>query len=528
MSYLALARKYRPQTFDEIVYQGYVVKTLKNAIELNRISHAYLFTGPRGIGKTSTARIFAKALNCLNPEGVNPCNNCENCVEITNGTSLDVYEIDGASNRGIDEIRQLRESVKFLPTKSKYKIYIIDEVHMLTEAAFNALLKTLEEPPPYVIFIFATTDAHRIPATILSRCQRFNFSKIPDNFLLEHIKQILNNENIEYEDDALNLIVRNSDGCVRDCLSLLDQIVSYTGGKVFLSDTKYLLGLSEDNIINELFEKIILKDKASVKRLLNDIDLKGLDYKYITEKFLSYTKTLLLLINFGDSETLILTDEEKSFFNKIKESVNESILYAFHQVLLKILSDLKFYSFEKDIFEIGVFKLLNLEKIIPLNKFGSNDKLGSSHNSIKEDSSKNKAITRLTDKDELWKNFIDKIGEKRPNIASNLGYGYLIDVSNNQLIIGFSQEKVFHYNIIMKSTNFEYVKKAAEHFFDGVKDVVVKLENGSKKKGVIEKVAELETFKEKMAKKELQENSAVKLIQSEFEAKIIDIELDKS
>lgn len=526
MSYLALARKYRPQTFDEIVYQDYVVKTLKNAIELNRISHAYLFTGPRGIGKTSTARIFAKALNCLNPEGVNPCNNCENCVEITNGTSLDVYEIDGASNRGIDEIRQLRESVKFLPTKSKYKIYIIDEVHMLTEAAFNALLKTLEEPPPYVIFIFATTDAHRIPATILSRCQRFNFSKIPDLKLIEHIRSILERENIEYEEDAVNLIVRNSDGCVRDCLSLIDQVIAYTGGKVFLDDTKYLLGLSEDKIINELFEKIILKNNESIKQLLSEIDLKGLDYKYVVEKFLSFTKTLLILKQFNDKNDISLTNDERVFFDRLLDCVDDGCLFAVHQVLLKMYNDLRFYSFDKDIFEIGVFKLLNLEKILPISTFSSDNKMSENKDS-KIRKMEPQPVTNLSDKDKLWKDFIDKLGEKRPNIASNLGYGYLIEIEKDKLVIGFSEEKVFHYNIIMKNGNLDYVKKAAERFFEGVKDVVIKLENGSKKKGVIEKVTEIETFKDKMLKNELKENSAVKLIENEFDATIKEIKLDK-
>ncbi len=214
---------------------------------MGRVAHAYLFTGPRGVGKTSAARILAKAVNCLDPQGTNPCNKCENCTEITDGTSMDVVEVDGASNRGIDEIRELREAVRFLPIKCKYKVYIIDEVHMLTEHAFNALLKTLEEPPDYVMFILATTDAQRLPATIISRCQKYDFNKIPFDIMYDALSGALESEGITYEKDALNLVVRNSDGCMRDSLSLLDQIIAFTGGKLDEQSTSFLLGFSEKN-----------------------------------------------------------------------------------------------------------------------------------------------------------------------------------------------------------------------------------------------------------------------------------------
>ncbi|MGA1847486.1 DNA polymerase III subunit gamma/tau [Deferribacter abyssi] len=524
MSYVALARKYRPQTFDEIVFQDYIVSTLKNAIELNRISHAYLFTGPRGIGKTSTARIFAKALNCLNPKGINPCNSCENCKEITDGISLDVFEIDGASNRGIDEIRQLRESVKFLPAKSKYKIYIIDEVHMLTEAAFNALLKTLEEPPDFVIFILATTDAHRIPATILSRCQRFNFSKIPFKEMFSHTTNILKKEGIVFEDDALSLIIRNSDGCMRDCLSLIDQIIAYTNGEITLDKTKFLLGLSEDTIINELYKSVILEDKNKIKSLLDEIRLKGIDYKYITEKFLHFTKLLLLMHTFENSAQKELTAEEISFFNYLLKNTNKEKLFAIYQTLLKVYNDLKYFSFEQDIFEMGIFKILHIDRIIPSSTIKNKIPVKSSNENTNKPL---KSTLTLDNLEAIWKKFLDFIAEKKPSVSSNLGYGYLISIENNKMVVGFAEEKMFHYNIVIKAENIDFLKRAAKKYFGNIDEVIIKLENGSKKKGVIEKVNEIETFKEKMLKKELKENKAVELLLKEFEGTIVDIKIKK-
>ena len=227
MSYQVLSLKLRPQRFDEVVGQMHVTRTLQNAIGLDRVAHGYIFSGPRGVGKTTTARILAKVLNCKNPHENNPCGTCGNCTEITQGSSLDVQELDGASNRGIDEIRDLREAVKYPPNSGKYRIYIIDEVHMLTGPAFNALLKTLEEPPPHVIFIMATTDAHKVPATILSRTQRFDFKQISINDISDYLTQILESENIKYDPDGIRLIAQKADGSLRDSLSLLDQIMAY-------------------------------------------------------------------------------------------------------------------------------------------------------------------------------------------------------------------------------------------------------------------------------------------------------------
>jgi len=232
-SYLVLARKWRPQLFEEVVGQQHITQTLQNAISQKRVAHAFLFTGARGVGKTSTARILAKALNCEKGPQINPCGQCTNCQEVTHGTSMDVIEIDGASNRGIDEIRELKENVRYTPAKSRYKIYIIDEVHMLTKEAFNALLKTLEEPPPHIIFIFATTEPHKIPATILSRCQRYDFKRIPFREVIGSLKRIVEEEKIQISQRGLLSIAQESEGSLRDAQSLLDQVIAYAGKNIF-------------------------------------------------------------------------------------------------------------------------------------------------------------------------------------------------------------------------------------------------------------------------------------------------------
>src|SRR3989338_2505803 len=264
MSYQIFARKFRPQTFDEIIGQEPIAVTLKNAISKQRVAQSFLFTGSRGVGKTSTARILAKALNCEQGPTTTPCNQCGSCEEITKGTSLDVLEIDGASNRGIDEIRNLRENVKFKAAHGRYKVYIIDEVHMLTGEAFNALLKTLEEPPEHVKFIFATTEVHKVPLTILSRCQRFNFKRISTGEIAKKLKEVAKLEKIKVSEQALFLIAKASEGSLRDAESLLDQLASFGEGEVKEGDITFSLGLTDPEIYVSLLEAIKSRDGRRV------------------------------------------------------------------------------------------------------------------------------------------------------------------------------------------------------------------------------------------------------------------------
>ena len=294
-SYLVLARKWRPQVFEEVLGQRHITQTLQNAISQRRVAHAFLFAGARGVGKTSTARILAKALNCDTGPQVNPCNHCANCQEITNGSSMDVIEIDGASNRGIDEIRELRENVRYTPAKGHYKIYIIDEVHMLTKEAFNALLKTLEEPPPHIVFIFATTEPHKIPATILSRCQRYDFKRIPLREIRESLKRIVGQEEIQISQRGLITIAQESEGSLRDAQSLLDQVIAYGGKNIRDEDIAEVLGLIDRKILNDTVEAIADKDVARCMEIIEHVYHFGYDLQHFCRELLQYLRNLILI-----------------------------------------------------------------------------------------------------------------------------------------------------------------------------------------------------------------------------------------
>jgi DNA polymerase-3 subunit gamma/tau len=294
-SYVVFARKYRPNTFDEIIGQEHVATTLKNAIKSNRLAHAYLFTGPRGVGKTTTARILAKALNCKTGPTETPCNSCPSCLEITQSVNPDVLEIDGASNRGINEVRDLREKVRYAPVQGRYKIYIIDEVHMLTTEASNALLKTLEEPPSHVIFIFATTEPNKLLPTILSRCQRFDFRKISAREIMDRLKSIADLENIKIEEDAGLLIAKKADGSVRDAESMLDQVASFSQGKVTVPDVRTVLGFVPSELLFELTDDFSSHDAKAALLLIDRVVQEGHDPSEFLLELVEHLRTLLLM-----------------------------------------------------------------------------------------------------------------------------------------------------------------------------------------------------------------------------------------
>jgi DNA polymerase-3 subunit gamma/tau len=294
VSYEVFARKYRPQTFDDLVGQTHVSRTLKNAVAQNRLAHAYLFVGPRGIGKTSTARILAKSLNCVKGPTITPCGVCDNCREITAGNSLDVIEIDGASNRGIDDVRELRDNVRYAPAKGRYKIYIIDEVHMLTKEAFNALLKTLEEPPPHVKFIFATTEPDKVLPTILSRCQRFDLHRIPANLIAQHLQFIAGKEKITLEPAAAHAIARGAEGGLRDAESMLDQLVAFCGEKISENDVLNVFGFTSEQTVIDLTGGILRGETPEAIDLLHQQSESGKDMMRLMSDLIAYLRDLLV------------------------------------------------------------------------------------------------------------------------------------------------------------------------------------------------------------------------------------------
>jgi len=339
MSYVVLARRFRPQTFADIIGQEHVSTILKNAISESRVAHAYLLSGPRGVGKTTAARIFAKALNCKNGPTPEPCGKCINCIEITGGSSVDVQEIDGASNRGIDEIRELRENVKFAPAVSKYKIYIIDEAHQITDTAFNALLKTLEEPPAHVVFILATTEQQKIPITILSRCQKFRFRLISSKDIIANLEAILKKEKVAVAPEVLQTIASTTGGSMRDALSLLDQLISLGIKDIKESDANAVLGLLPDKLINEAAEFCAQNDASAIMVLVKEVNMQGYNLAQFASDLRSrFRKTLVYKIN---PSAIEITAGEKQWLEKEKDNFTQAWLVRSTSLLTRAVDEMK-------------------------------------------------------------------------------------------------------------------------------------------------------------------------------------------
>ena len=361
MAYKALYRTYRPQTFDEVAGQEHIVRTLKNALATGKIAHAYLFAGPRGTGKTTMAKLFAKALNC--EEGIgHQCNQCQNCIEIMEGSHPDVLELDAASNNGVDEIRELIDKVKYGTILGRYKVYIIDEVHMLSTGAFNALLKTLEEPPEHVIFILATTEPHKILPTILSRCQRYDFNKVSEKDIKERIKTILLNEDVEYVEDAIELIVNLADGGMRDALSILEKVLAYSGNQLNVEDVLNIFALESKEEKIKLIHSIINHDMSDVLSRLNNYITKGTDIKRLTEDLLVILKDVVIY-NSGNIPSYMESLKEEDARELSQYLSNEQAIKMI-DVLMNAIKDYKNVTSINPLFEITLIKLTSLDESI--------------------------------------------------------------------------------------------------------------------------------------------------------------------
>jgi len=367
MSYLVFARKYRPQTFAEVYAQEHITKILESTIQLNRIAHAYLFTGPRGVGKTSMARIFAKSLNCItNGPSIKPCNECQNCVEITQGISADVIEIDGASNTGVEDIRDLQRELMYSTSNSLFKIYIIDEVHMLSKNAFNALLKTLEEPPENVIFIFATTEPHKVLPTIISRCQRFDFKRIPIPAIVKMIKSISQDENIKIADNAMFMIAKKADGSMRDALSLLDQILALGNREVSEKDVMEIFGIVDQDIYRNIVTSICERQPANMVNILHNILEKGNDIQEFINGLMDYLRNIL----FTKLEIDIpeFSADAKNTLKELALNFSENELLYLISLLIKTKTDLKMSNNPILVAEMSFIKLSKLAEMTSFEK----------------------------------------------------------------------------------------------------------------------------------------------------------------
>ena len=350
--YQALYRKYRPKTFDDVVGQEVVVQTLKNSIINNKINHAYLLSGPRGCGKTTIAKIFARLVNCENPNGSNPCNECVCCTQ-KNEQNLDIIEMDAASNNGVDEIREINNKVNLVPSLGKYKVYIIDEVHMLTIGAFNALLKTLEEPPAHVIFILATTDPHKVPITILSRCQRFDLKKISEEKISSRLKYICEQEQIKIDDTAIKEVAHLGDGCLRDSLSILDQVTSYKPENITLEDIHEVNGTISQESITKLIEMVIDNDLTSVIKEINNYNNSGKSMIKITEEIIIYFRNLILSKTAPE-----IVNENINIYTDIKDKVSVENIISYIQILNQTLLDMKKFANTKMLLELAFINII--------------------------------------------------------------------------------------------------------------------------------------------------------------------------
>jgi DNA polymerase-3 subunit gamma/tau len=367
MSYLIYARKYRPMTFEEMIGQKAVVQTLQNAIKNDRVSQAYIFSGMRGVGKTTAARILAKALNCKEGPTPTPCNKCEFCTAINEDRSVDVLEIDGASNRGIDEVRSLREGVKYKPIHSRYKVIIIDEVHMLTREAFNALLKTLEEPPPHTIFLFATTEFHKVPATIVSRCQHFEFKKIAQKELINHLLDITKRENITISPVGLNLISEAADGSLRDVLSLLDQAVAFSGENINDDDLKEILGTISQDLLCQFSGAILDEQSSEIFPLVERIIAHGYDLRFFYKELIQHFRNLLLVRSMNEPQDVLpVNEEDLNNLKTLAEKASSEELLRYLVALQDGEQELKFSSHPRIYLEALLIKLSQFKKVTPL------------------------------------------------------------------------------------------------------------------------------------------------------------------
>jgi len=427
-NYQILPLKYRPQTLDEIWIQEHIKITLKRALESNRVAHAYLFAGPRGIGKTTTARILAKSLNCVKGTTVNPCQECSVCKEITNSSSLDVLEIDGASNRGIDQVRELRENVKYLPTSCPYKIYIIDEVHMLTQEAFNALLKTLEEPPQHVKFIFATTAPQKVPATIISRCQRFDFRKATVEEIVQRLTWIAEKEKIEISEEAMFAISKRADGAIRDAESMLDQLRVYQTNRINLNDVENLLGIISSDIFYEYTDNLLVGDQKVILEFIDKIFSIGHDFTEFFSGLLEHFRLLLMAkLNIDKNIMGISHSEIKKFETHAKKFTIEKLL-----IIMQIIADseemVKRTSEPKILFEIISLNLLNTIS-----------------NNPNPEQKKILNRTESSDIKTVWQSLISDLSEKRPFLATHLENAVISEITDDKVVIIFSQKSAKDY-----------------------------------------------------------------------------------
>ncbi len=496
--YQALYRQYRPKTFDEVLGQEHITTTIKNQIKNNNIGHAYLFSGTKGTGKTSTAKIFSRAVNCLSPKDGNPCNECEICKGILDESIMDVIEMDAASNRRIDDIRELKDKVIYPPSRTKYKIYIIDEVHMLTTEAFNALLKTLEEPPKHLIFILATTEAEKLPQTILSRCQKYDFKRIKSTDITKNMGNICKELKIPVEERALKLIARNSDGSMRDALSLLDQCISYKEGELKYEDTLDILGIANTDILFKLVDNIIDRELEKALFNIDDIIQNGKDINQFIKDLIYHFRNLLI-VKTSHNPMEIIDMEGETIERYREQSKKMSIDYILNSldILNESENQAKWATQPRIILEMAIIKIVKIEenkdleeRVKELEKIISSGKIPVAQNfetkaNVKPTISKTKKTIEkpkveietkaiIDDGKEVsiktilnnWDNVLEAVRNTRASTHGLLREARPVSFSNNKLEIGFKDGYGFHKSAISEEHNKTLVEKVICEYFN--------------------------------------------------------------
>lgn len=514
-SFLVTARKFRPQLFSSVVGQSHITKTLKNAIKSNRIHHAYLFNGPRGVGKTTTARIFARALNCLNLQEGEPCNECESCRNSLEGRSLDIIEIDGASNNSVEDVRKLRENAKFPPVQGRFKMYIIDEVHMLSTSAFNALLKTLEEPPKHLMFVFATTEPHKVPATILSRCQRFDFRRMEINDIIFQLKFITEQEKIIIDDQSLYAIAKKADGSMRDAESIFDQVVAFTGDNIEYTKLADALHLIDEEFYFEISQNIFSNNILRMFEIANEVAKRGYDYLETISGFIEHLRNLLSVKAIGDASLIQVSDSVKKKYIDYANKFDISDLLRIIQVLVTSEQQLKYSSQQRIRFELILVRLASMINSTSINEIiesiekeekshknsqNLKDQLSSiSENKVQFSSELRtpKALTKqevkidmvdeplapvktsshkIVSKSSLeskWTDFLLQFANAKNNLASLNKLA--VEFDDNKISIIFSSELV--YNNYLENNSKEKITKFVNEYYNGNLNVEFILKN---------------------------------------------------
>jgi len=518
--YVVTARKWRPMRFDEVVGQNHITQTLKNAIKVNRAHHAYLFSGPRGVGKTTTARILARAMNCLDPQDQEPCNKCETCRSVIDGMSIDVIEIDGASNNSVDDIRKLRENSKYPPTFGKYKMYIIDEVHMLSNSAFNALLKTLEEPPPHLMFVFATTESHKVPATILSRCQRFEFRRMNIEDVVKQLRFISNKEEIKIDEDSLIAIAQKADGSMRDGQSIFDQVVAFCGRDIIYSDMAHALRLIDQEFYFRVSKAIREKNIHEVFNIAKEVVDRGYDISECLGGMLEHFRNMLAIKASGDTNMIDASDtyiekfkNETAYFSKgdlircmnTIANTEQSIRFSaqprvrFELALVKMASMDSTVEIEKlidDIRKISEGKVINIQQSVESNNTKA---ISNESNSTPKPSDTNKNTLM-----NHWEKFI-QIHIDKNQFLSSLQSGNIFQPRffNGEIVLETDSD--FHEeSIIRKKEQFE--KLLSDYFNGRVSIKTKKIRNEATRKHTSEPIEEYSPIKENKLTKPKSEN----------------------